>query len=127
MAWSGRSYSTWPGRDAVIRHGLVAMQLFDMAWSGRRYSTWPGRDAVIRHGLVGTQLFDMAWSRCSFTTYSGNRIDKKIKNGLLLFPNTTSYKRWNCQVIRPANYCISSLQTVSSTVFRARVSLQRIS
>ena len=54
------SFTTFPGRDAAIRHALA----------GTQFMTRPGRDAVLRHALDGTQFYDMPKSgRCSTTSY----------------------------------------------------------
>ena len=53
---------TYPGRNTILRHALVGMQLFD---------TCPGCDIVLQHTLVRMQFYDTPWSGCSFTTYPG--------------------------------------------------------
>ena len=46
IPWSGRSNSTFPGQDAVLRNALVGTQFYDFPCSGCSYSTCPGRDTV---------------------------------------------------------------------------------
>ena len=46
----------------------------------------------------------------------GEVTSEQPREGEVGVPKTTAYKRWNCQVIRPANCCHLILSTVSSTV-----------
>ena len=90
MTWSGRSFTTYPNRNAVLRHALVGTQLFhmcwsrwrfttcpvgtqfyDMPWSGQSFMTYPDRNAVLRYDLVRTQFYDVPESERSFTTCPG--------------------------------------------------------
>ena len=46
---SGCSFTTYPGRDAVLRHTRAGMQFYDIPGSGCSFTTHPGRDAVLRY------------------------------------------------------------------------------
>ena len=114
MSWSGRSFTTCPDRDAVIRHALVGTQLYDMTWPGRSYSICPGRAAVIRHALVGTQLYDMPWSGRSYTTCPGR--DAVLRHDLVrtqLFNMSWSGCSFTCPEKQNDN--IGSLDSIKDT------------
>ena len=66
---SGRSCTTYPCRDAVVRHTRVWTQLYNIPVSGRSCTAYPCRDAVVRHTRVGTQLYDIPVSGRSCTAY----------------------------------------------------------
>ena len=57
--------------DAVLQHVLVRTQFYDIVWSGRNYTTCPGRGAVLQYAMFGTQFNNMLWSGHSFTTCHG--------------------------------------------------------
>ena len=80
MSWSGRNFTTCPGRDAVLRQAwsgrsFTACPGWDVvlrqACSGRKFTTYPGWDVVLQHAMVGkhiydipllwTQIYDMSW------------------------------------------------------------------
>ena len=42
------SFTTRPGRDAVLRHAPAGMQFYDTPRPGGSFTTCPGRDAVLR-------------------------------------------------------------------------------
>ena len=68
ITWSGRSYTTCPGRGAVLQYAMFGTQFNNMLWSGHSFTTCHGWDTVLR-ALVGTQLFDMSWSGSSYSTF----------------------------------------------------------
>ena len=43
---SGRTFTTYPGRDALLRHTRVGTHFYDIPGSGRSLTTYPGRGAV---------------------------------------------------------------------------------
>ena len=98
----------------VLRHALVRMQFYDMPWTGCSFKTCPRRDPVLRDALVMTQFYDIHRSLRNFTTYLGSSGNRLQMVELLGHPDL--------QIV-----VNTSLQTVSSTVFRIRVSLQRLS
>ena len=60
-----------PSQDAVLRHTRVETQFYDIHGSGRTLTTYAGRNAVLRHSRVGTHFNDIHRSGRSFMTYTG--------------------------------------------------------
>ena len=44
---------TCPGRDAVLRYDLIGAHFYDISWSGRNFTTCPGRGADNVQGMQG--------------------------------------------------------------------------
>ena len=40
---SVRTFTTYPGRDALLRHIRVVMHFYDIPGSGHTFTTYPGR------------------------------------------------------------------------------------
>ena len=50
---------------------MVGAHFYDIPGSGRTFTTYPGRDALLRHTRVGTHFYDIPGSGRSLTTYPG--------------------------------------------------------
>ena len=59
---SRRTFTTYPGRDALLQHTRVGTHFYDIPESGCTFTTYPGRDALLRHTRVGAQLNDIPGS-----------------------------------------------------------------
>ena len=53
---------------------MVGAHFYDIPGSGRTFTTYPGRDALLRHTRVGTHFYDIPGSGRSLTTYPGQRV-----------------------------------------------------
>ena len=87
MPWCGCSYSTCPGGEVVLQHTLVRTQFYDMSWSGRSFMTYLGREAVQhawkRRPFMGCKTF---WMYYPYKALPTTNINKSSPSLLLLLP-----------------------------------------
>ena len=84
---SSCSFTTYPGRDALLQHTQVGMQFYNIPRSGCSFTTFPGRDALLQHTQVGMQFHNIPTTLESYilSVYSpfSDRVVLPLPGGLM--------------------------------------------